>query len=66
MSDHLKEKYAVDVLASEAGGYFAPPSKEDLAYVSGGSSQNNNSTRVDPKTDSFRPSLQKWARCKMR
>lgn len=33
MSDHLKEKYAVDVLASEAGGYFAPPSKEDLAYT---------------------------------
>ena len=33
MSKQLEEKYAIDVLAAEAGGYFAPPTEEDLAYT---------------------------------
>ena len=27
------ERYRIDVLADEAGGYFAIPSKDDLAYT---------------------------------
>lgn len=33
MNEQLEEKYAVDILAAEAGGYFAPPTEEDLAYT---------------------------------
>lgn len=33
MNKQLEEQYAIDVLAAEAGGYFAPPTKEDLAYT---------------------------------
>ena len=33
MNQELEERYAIDVLAEEAGGYFAPPSEEDLRYM---------------------------------
>ena len=31
--DELREQYQLDVLAAEAGGYVAPPTKEGLAYT---------------------------------
>jgi hypothetical protein len=33
MSGQLEKEYAIDVLADEAGGYFTPPTKEDMAYT---------------------------------
>ena len=33
MNVNLNDKYAVDVLASEAGGYTAPPSEYGIAYT---------------------------------
>jgi len=33
MSKELEERYQVDVLAEQAGGYFAAPSEEELAYT---------------------------------
>ena len=33
MNERLDEKYAIDVLADEAGGYFAIPSEEELQYT---------------------------------
>lgn len=33
MSDTLRERYAIDELAEAAGGYFAPPTKEDIAFT---------------------------------
>lgn len=33
MNKQLEKQFAIDVLAAEAGGYFAPPTKEDLAYT---------------------------------
>lgn len=33
MSKQLEKEYAIDVLADEAGGYFAPPTEEDMAYT---------------------------------
>ena len=33
MNRDLKERYAIDVLAEEAGGYFAPPTEESLQYT---------------------------------
>lgn len=29
----LDERYQIDDLAAQAGGYFAPPTKEDMAYT---------------------------------
>lgn len=33
MKQKLEERFAIDVLADEAGGYFAPPSQEDIRYM---------------------------------
>lgn len=33
MDQDLKEQYAIDILAAEAGGYVAPPSEESIAYT---------------------------------
>jgi len=33
MNQNLDERYAIDVLAEKAGGYFAPPSEEDNRYM---------------------------------
>ena len=33
MSRKLDEKYAIDVLAEEAGGYVSPPSEAEVAYT---------------------------------
>lgn len=33
MIDELKERYQIDLLAQQAGGYFSIPSEEDLAYT---------------------------------
>jgi hypothetical protein len=33
VSQQLNERYAIDILAEEAGGYFAPPSEESLQYL---------------------------------
>lgn len=29
----LDERYQIDDLAEQAGGYFAPPAEEDIAYT---------------------------------
>ena len=29
----LDERYQIDDLAKQAGGYFAPPAEEDIAYT---------------------------------
>ena len=33
MNNLLEKEYAIDVLADEAGGYFAIPIEEDMAYT---------------------------------
>lgn len=33
MSENLKNKYVIDVLAGKAGGYIAPPSEASVAYT---------------------------------
>ena len=33
MSQDLEKRFAIDVLADEAGGYFAPPSDDDIRYM---------------------------------
>ena len=33
LQDELREKYQIDILADEAGGYVSPPSEEGLAYT---------------------------------
>ncbi len=33
MSKQLENEYTIDILADEAGGYFAPPTEEDMAYT---------------------------------
>ena len=33
MSERLNDKYAIDVLADEAGGYFAIPTEAELQYT---------------------------------
>ena len=33
MNQNLDERYAIDVLAEKAGGYFAPPSEENNRYM---------------------------------
>lgn len=33
MSKQLEKEYAMDALAGEAGGYFVPPTEEDVAYT---------------------------------
>ena len=33
LQDELREKYQIDILADEAGGYVSPPSVEGLAYT---------------------------------
>ena len=33
MNNLLEKEYAIDVLADEAGGYFAIPTEEDMAYT---------------------------------
>ena len=33
MSQDLEKRYAIDILADEAGGYFAPPSEENMRYI---------------------------------
>ena len=30
---NLEERYAIDRLAAEAGGYFPPPTPDDIAYT---------------------------------
>ena len=32
-TDKLNEQYSIDVLADQAGGYFALPSEDELAYT---------------------------------
>lgn len=31
--EELKQRYQIDLLAEQAGGYFSIPSEEDLAYT---------------------------------
>ena len=33
MSKELDERYAIDQLAAQAGGYFTPPTEDDVAYT---------------------------------
>ena len=33
MTRNLNEHYQIDLLADAAGGYFAPPAEDDIAYV---------------------------------
>ena len=33
MSHNLEERYAIDVLADETGGYFALPSEDEMRYM---------------------------------
>ena len=33
MSRELEERYQVDILAEQAGGYFSAPSEQELAYT---------------------------------
>lgn len=33
MSMELEEKYQIDILAEQAGGYFSAPSEQELAYT---------------------------------
>ena len=33
MDANLQERYAIDLLADEAGGYFAVPSKDELRFM---------------------------------
>ena len=33
MSQNLEDRYVIDVLAEEAGGYFALPSEDDMRYM---------------------------------
>ena len=33
MKKPMDERYVIDDLAAQAGGYFAPPAKEDMAYT---------------------------------
>ena len=33
MNKVLEDRYAIDILADEAGGYFAPPSKDNMRYM---------------------------------
>lgn len=33
MNQELEERYAIDVLAEEAGGYFTLPTEDDIRYM---------------------------------
>lgn len=33
MSKELDERYAIDILAAQAGGYFTLPTEDDIAYT---------------------------------
>lgn len=33
MNTDLEKQYQIDILAEQAGGYFSPPSKEEIAYT---------------------------------
>ena len=33
MSQDLEKRFAIDVLADDAGGYFSPPSDDDIRYM---------------------------------
>lgn len=33
MMNKLNERYVIDDLAAQAGGYFAPPSEHEMAYT---------------------------------
>lgn len=33
MNEPFHKKYEIDVLAEEAGGYFSPPTEENIAYT---------------------------------
>lgn len=33
MSKELEERYQIDILAEQAGGYFSVPGEEELAYT---------------------------------
>lgn len=33
MKQELEKRFAIDVLAEEAGGYFAAPAEEDIRYM---------------------------------